>query len=55
MHAVPGSPQSQKYTCETFKDKMSLKVPFPRLWGERPEAVLRARAWEYALATLDGA
>lgn len=37
MQADPGSPQSQKYTRETFKDKMSPKVPFPRLWGERPE------------------
>lgn len=37
MQADPGSPQSQKYTCETFKDKMSPKVSFPRLWGERPQ------------------
>lgn len=37
MQADPGSPQSQKYTWETFKDKMSPKVPFPRLWGERPQ------------------
>lgn len=37
MNTDPGSPPSQKYTRETFRDKMSLKVPFPRLWGERPQ------------------
>lgn len=37
MQADPGSLQPQKYTCETFKDIMKPKVPFPKLWEKRPQ------------------
>lgn len=53
--AKPGSPRPQKYTCETFKEKMKLKVPSPKLWEKRSQRQTSGQSLGMCLATLDGA